>query len=142
MRKSSSAAFIKPLTNETAGTGLHIDPHAAIPDIQYAVEECDRKHYSDKCYLISATLGTVIQVCPHVIYEQSGWFSLIPMVFYIRNPPGRFHKTNILQSKHFCTYSAVHSTDQYCGQWVSVCLHLKTKRNLLPELHNMPQFDH
>lgn len=99
MRKSSSAAlpaFIKPLTNGTAGTGLHIDPHAAIPDIQHAVEECDRKHYSHKCYLISATLGTVIQVCPHVIYEQRGWFSLIPMVIYVRNSPGRFQKTNIL----------------------------------------------
>lgn len=83
MRKSSSAtlpAFIKPLTNETAGAGLHIDPHAAIPDIHLGVGECDRKHYSDKCYLISAALGTVVQVC-QVIYEQSGWFSLILMVF-------------------------------------------------------------
>lgn len=52
-----------------AGTGLHIDPHAAIPDIQHGVGECDRKHYSDKCYLIAAALGTVAQVC-HVIYEQ------------------------------------------------------------------------
>lgn len=83
MRKSSSVAlpaFIKPLINEMAGTGLHIDHHAAIPDIQHGVEECDRKHYSDKCYLISAALGTVVQVC-HVIYEQSGRFSLILMVF-------------------------------------------------------------
>lgn len=62
--------------------------------------------------------------------------------FYIRNSPGRFHETNILQGKHFCRYSAVHSTDQSCGQQVSGCLHLKTKRNLPLEFHNMPQFDH
>lgn len=139
MRKSSSAAppaFIKPLINELAGTGFHIDPHAAIPDIQHGVEERDRKHYSDKCYLIS---GTVVQVC-HVIYEQSGWFSLILMVFLMSGIllAGSTKPT-------FCrvsTYSAVHSTDQSCGQRVSVCLHLETKRNLLPELHSVPQFDH
>lgn len=72
MRKSSLVAlpaFIKPLINEMAGTGLHIYSHAAISDIQYGEQEWGRNHHSDKCYLISAALGTVIQVCPRVIYE-------------------------------------------------------------------------
>lgn len=66
MRKSSSAAqpaFIKPLINELAGASLHIYPHAAISDIQYGEEEWGRNHLSDKCYLISAVVQTVIQVC-------------------------------------------------------------------------------
>lgn len=66
MRKSSSAAqpaFIRPLIKEMAGAGLYIYPHAAISDIQDGEEEWDRNHLSDKCYLISAVVQTVIQVC-------------------------------------------------------------------------------
>lgn len=63
MRKSSFAAqpaCIKPLINGMAGAGLHIYPHAAISDIQYGEDEWDRNHLSDKCYLISAVVQTVI----------------------------------------------------------------------------------
>lgn len=66
MRTSSSAAqaaFMKPFINEMAGAGLHIYPRAAISDIQYGGEEWDRNHLPDKCYLISAAVQTVIQVC-------------------------------------------------------------------------------
>lgn len=58
-----SGAFRKPLINEMAAAGLHLYPHAAISDIRYAEEEWDKNHLSDKCYLISAVVQTVIQVC-------------------------------------------------------------------------------
>lgn len=66
MRKSSSVAqpaFIKPLINEMAGASSHMYPHAAISNIQCGEAEWDRNHLSDKCYLISALVQTVIQVC-------------------------------------------------------------------------------
>lgn len=138
MRKSSSAArpaFGKPLINEMAGAGLRLYPHAAISDIQYGEDEWDRNHLSDKCYLISAAVQTVIQVlcvlcvCVScVIDDSSVGFSLILLFCNIRNSPllGSFRDIRILQGP--ALFACVPLSTGHCpGQCFSVCLHLYTE---------------